>query len=177
MTEAKTVCRIVITGCSGGGKSTLLAELARRGFAVVEEPGRRVVKDELEKDGTALPWIDPIAFLRRAFEVGLEDWNLSRRLPGPVFFDRGLVDAASALAHLTGEKMALDLSTRYCRRVFMAPPWPEIYQPDDERRHGFDQALQEYERLLVSYPSLGYEICALPKIAAPQRADFLLSNL
>src|ERR1700761_1182253 len=100
MTETKTSNRIVITGCSGGGKSTLLAELARRGFAVVEEPGRRIVKSELEKGGTALPWIDPIAFLHRAIEVALEDWDASGHLPGPVFFDRGLVDAASALEHL-----------------------------------------------------------------------------
>jgi predicted ATPase len=35
---------VVISGCSGGGKSTLLAELARRGHAVVEEPGRRIVQ-------------------------------------------------------------------------------------------------------------------------------------
>ena len=34
---------IILSGCSGGGKSTLLAELARRGFATVEEPGRRIV--------------------------------------------------------------------------------------------------------------------------------------
>ncbi|MPT22826.1 MAG: ATPase, partial [Starkeya sp.] len=37
---------VVISGCSGGGKSTLLTELARRGFAVVEEPGRRIVAEE-----------------------------------------------------------------------------------------------------------------------------------
>jgi predicted ATPase len=29
---------VVISGCSGGGKSTLLSELQRRGHAVVEEP-------------------------------------------------------------------------------------------------------------------------------------------
>jgi predicted ATPase len=34
---------VVISGCSGGGKSTLLAELARRGYRTVEEPGRRIV--------------------------------------------------------------------------------------------------------------------------------------
>ena len=28
--------RVVISGCSGGGKSTLLAELKRRGFSAVE---------------------------------------------------------------------------------------------------------------------------------------------
>jgi hypothetical protein len=32
---------VLITGCSGGGKSTLLAELRARGHPVVEEPGRR----------------------------------------------------------------------------------------------------------------------------------------
>ena len=57
---------VVISGCSSGGKSTLLAELSRRGYAVVKEPGRRVVKDELAGDGLALPWVDATAFLRRA---------------------------------------------------------------------------------------------------------------
>jgi len=32
--------RIVLSGCSGGGKSTLLMELARLGFQTFEEPGR-----------------------------------------------------------------------------------------------------------------------------------------
>lgn len=31
---------VVISGCSGGGKSTLLSELAARGYHVVHEPGR-----------------------------------------------------------------------------------------------------------------------------------------
>jgi predicted ATPase len=38
---------VVISGCSGGGKSTLLIELGRRGYATVEEPGRRIVKEEM----------------------------------------------------------------------------------------------------------------------------------
>jgi predicted ATPase len=33
-------CFVVISGCSGGDKSTLLIELGRRGYATVEEPGR-----------------------------------------------------------------------------------------------------------------------------------------
>lgn len=57
---------VVISGCSGGGKSTLLAELARRGHATVEEPGRRIVKQERQAGGPALPWNDPVAFARRA---------------------------------------------------------------------------------------------------------------
>ena len=34
---------VVISACSSGGKSTLIAELGKRGYAVVDEPGRRIV--------------------------------------------------------------------------------------------------------------------------------------
>jgi predicted ATPase len=59
---------ILLSGCSGGGKSTLLAELAQRGFATIEEPGRRVVREELASGGDALPWIevDPQTYEVRA---------------------------------------------------------------------------------------------------------------
>jgi predicted ATPase len=55
---------VTISGCSSGGKSTLLAELRRRGFATMDEPGRRVVAEELKRGGRALPWADAVAFAR-----------------------------------------------------------------------------------------------------------------
>jgi predicted ATPase len=62
---------VVISGCSGGGKSTLLAELSRRGHAIVEEPGRQIIKEELKGKGLALPWVDETAFARRALAMAL----------------------------------------------------------------------------------------------------------
>jgi predicted ATPase len=170
---------VVISGCSSGGKSTLLAELGRRGYAIVEEPGRRIVKEELKGGGSALPWIDGTAFARRAVALALTDRASAGALDGWVFFDRGLIDAAAGLQHLTGEPLlaALGQSHRYHRHVFLTPPWPEIYVTDAERRHGLDRALAEYCRLLEVYPSLGYEVSILPKIGVPERADFVLSAL
>jgi predicted ATPase len=168
---------VVISGCSAGGKSTLLAELGRRGYAVVEEPGRRIVREELKAKGWALPWVDATAFARRAVAMALADRAALAGRGGWVFFDRGLIDAAAALQHLTGEAALQPLrrSHRYHRRVFLAPPWPEIYVTDRERRHGFDAALTEYRRLLQTYPSLGYEVFILPKTGVRERADFVLS--
>ncbi|MGL4960632.1 MAG: AAA family ATPase [Inquilinus sp.] len=170
---------VVISGCSGGGKSTLLAELGRRGHGVVEEPGRRIVREELESGGRALPWIDGPAFVRRAVAMALADRAAAESHRGWVFFDRGLIDAASALQHMTGEP-ALETLARphpYHRRVFLTPPWPEIYGTDPERRHGLDAAIAEYERLLEAYPALGYEVTVLPKTGVAERADFVLGTL
>jgi predicted ATPase len=170
---------VIISGCSGGGKSTLLAELARRGHATVEEPGRRIVKEELAGQGAALPWVDPVAFARRAIVMAAEDQVRAEGRAGWTFFDRGLIDAASALQAATGEPVLETYRDRYryYRTVFLTPPWPEIYVTDAERQHGFEEAVAEYERLLLAYPEVGYEVVVLPKKDVVARADFLLGRL
>lgn len=170
---------VVISGCSGGGKSTLLAELAARDFATVEEPGRRIVKRELAGDGRALPWVDLAAFARLAIETSIADRDAAAGNAGWTFFDRGLIDAAVALENVTGEPLAGILNDihPYHQTVFMTPPWPEIYQGDGERRHSLEDAVAEYERLVEAYPALGYAVVILPKVSVAERADFVLSTL
>jgi predicted ATPase len=170
---------VVISGCSSGGKSTLLVELARRGYKVVEEPGRRIVHEQLSGQSTALPWVDMGAFLRRCVAVALAD-RVSAGSPDDwIFFDRSLIDAATGLQHLTGESALamLGQTHRYHHRVFLAPPWPEIYVADPERSHDQACALAEYSRLLNAYSSLRYEVSILPKVHVAERADFILSVL
>jgi predicted ATPase len=170
---------VVISGCSGGGKSTLLTELAKRGHEIVDEPGRRIVRSELAANGSTLPWADSAAFARRAIGLALADYAAASQLNGWVFFDRGLIDSAAALEHLTREPTLVTLGNtyRYYDRVFVTPPWREIYINDSERRHGFDDAVAEFERLIEVYPSLGYEVVMLPKVGTVERADFIMHAL
>lgn len=170
---------IVLSGCSGGGKSTLLAELERRGFAVVPEPGRRIVEEEQRGQGLSLPWIDLSAFAMRAIDLASEDRKRMLEKAGWVFFDRGLVDAAVALEHATGlsARNLLALYDRYYQSVFLTPPWPEIYVTDEQRQQDLAEAIAEYDRLLIAYRELGYDTVILPKVAVGDRADFVLSHL
>jgi predicted ATPase len=170
---------IVISGCSGGGKSTLLAELERRGYAVVEEPGRRIVAEELEGAGRALPGVDMALFAQKAIDMALADREAAKGAKDWVFFDRSLVDAAAALEHARGEPALGRLCQhyRYNRSVFFVPPWPELYETDDARRHGMAEALAEYDRLLAAYSSQRYRIHILPKVSVAQRADMVIERL
>ena len=170
---------VLLSGCSGGGKSTLLAELERRGHTVIQEPGRRIVQDQLAKGGTALPWVDMDAFLHAAISVACSDYSHAVRDGQWVFFDRGVVDAASALQELTGKLVLKQMNNLYPyhRHVFLTPPWPEIYPSDPERRHDMDAAIKEYERLALVYSALGYQVNVLPKLSVPERADWVLDTL
>ena len=170
---------ILISGCSGGGKSTLLKALKARGHHVVKEPGRRVVEAEQARGGKALPWTDIEAFLYRTLDLAITDHKTARDLPGPIFFDRGVVDAAVALTHVTGDPAASAVaeSYRYNPTVFLAPPWPDIFTGDEARRHGINEAVAEYARLESAFPALGYDTDILPKTSVEARAAHVLSAL
>ncbi len=165
---------VMISGCSGGGKSTLLAELASRGYAVIEEPGRRILAEERAGDGKALPWVDAAAFGRRALAMSVTDHEAAE---GRTFFDRGVVDAGVAIMARGGERPAAAIARHRYDRVFLAPPWPEIYENDNDRRHSLETALRDYERVRLAYLDAGYDSVLLPRNTVAARADFVLANL
>lgn len=173
--------RIVISGCSSGGKSTLLNELARRGYHTIEEPGRNIVREALETGSDALPWVNPQAFVTKAIEYAADSLKRVQEIDAPIFFDRSAIDALAHFERLS-IKPAPDLKAKgeaclYARPVFFAPPWPEIYQQDAERPLPFEEAVREYDWLKIAYPARGYRLIHLPKVSVATRADFVLRCL
>jgi predicted ATPase len=173
--------RYVLSGCSGGGKSTLLEELGRRGFPTFEEPGRQIVRDAQETGGDALPWVSPEAFAAKAIEMSVVAFDDASDLRGPVFYDRSFVDAISYVAQLKGEltpeHQQLLNERRYAQTVFLTPPWPEIFQNDAERQTSFDKAVEEFKRLEVSFVEFGYQTAILPKVSVEERVVFLMDHI
>lgn len=172
----------VISGCSGGGKSSLLSALAQRGYATIKEPGRRIVRQEIKEGGDALPWIDPVTFARRALAIARKDWEQVRSTHSPltsVFFDRSAIDAVSFLKSLEPDTdMQAELgSICYEKMVFMAPPWSDIFRQDTERKHDFAKAREEFGRLMQHYPALGYQVMLLEKTTIEQRLEFVIQQI
>src|SRR5271165_3167509 len=149
---------VVLSGCSGAGKSSLLAELGLRGFPIYEEPGRQVVKEQLYIGGDALPWGNVSQFLELTISRSIHHMVTAARRDQLSFFDRGIIDQVSGLAHL-------------------GLPMPEIFSNDDERKHSFEDALGSYEAQLRTYERFGYQIIFVPKLDVTARADFVLSQL
>jgi len=179
--QTRTDRFVVITGCSGGGKSSLLSELARRGMRVFEEPGRQIVKEQDWIGGDALPWDNPAGFAELALSRSLHQRITAARFEARSFFDRSPIDQIAGFVRLglptPPHFIRAAERCRYHPAVFVAPPWPEIFRTDAERRHGFEAAVAEYERLGPTYARFGYRLVALPKVGVAARADFVLATL
>jgi predicted ATPase len=168
--------KVVLSGCSGGGKSSLLDELSRRGYATVPEPGRRIVDDP---DAHAdLPWVDLPRFMARSTQMAMADYAAAGS--GVTFFDRSFLDAATNYArhgdippHLADALRDL----RYHQTVYLVPPWPEIYVQDQSRRHDFAAAQAEYDALKHCLPLWGYNTVDIPRRPIAERADWLLQQI
>ncbi|WP_235439119.1 AAA family ATPase [Candidatus Rhodobacter oscarellae] len=163
----------MITGCSGGGKSTLTQALARAGYATVPEPGRRIVKEERAGSGRALPWVDPEGFARRALEMATRDLEGAGAVD--TFFDRGTLDAHVALHHLTGAPVPGEWP--YSQPVFCVPPWREIFVNDAERMHDFGVAEAEYRRILTALGASEVQYHIVPKLSVEERLAFVLERI
>ena len=143
------------------------------------EPGRRIVSDELSRNGEALPWVNLKKFAGRAVEMARSDLKRMQEFDGIVFFDRGMVDAAVALEFAGGEsyRSVLGVTRQYSKTVFLAPPWPEIFKNDAARKHGFREAKGEYLRLETALADMGYDTCELPKVPVLDRVAFVLNKI
>jgi predicted ATPase len=172
---------VVLSGCSGGGKSSLLAELGRRGFATWEEPGRQVVKEQLLIGGSALPWGNVDRFLELTISRSIHHLVTAARSDAMGFFDRGIIDQISGYGsrglEIPAHVSAAAERFRYRQTVFVVPPWQEIFANDSERRHSFADSVAMYEALVETYKSFGYRPVVVPKSDVSARADFVLAEL
>lgn len=168
---------VIISGCSGGGKSTLLSELASRDYSVVLEPGRQIVKEQTAINGNALPWINLEKFLDLALSRYLFQFNSQNEQQQFVFFDRGIVDSVQLGSPQPEYFQNAAKNFRYNRLVFLVPPWKEIFTGDTERKHSFESAKKEFDELLIKYKNFGYETVLIPKVSVKERADFILAKL
>ncbi|VWB57034.1 AAA family ATPase [Burkholderia metallica] len=171
----------VVTGGPGSGKSTLLDALEQAGFARSQEAGRGVIRDQMAIDGRALPWRDPAAFAELMLSWEMRSYELARHAGGPVFFDRGVPDVIGYL-RLTGlpvpaHAQAAARRFRYHPRVFIAPPWPDIYTQDTERRQDFAEALRTYDAMVEGYTTYGYRLVELPRDSVQARVRFVTDAL
>ncbi len=173
----------IITGGPGVGKTTLIRALGQQGFIVIPEDARRIIQEQVACGGDALPWSNKSRYARLMLEAALSAYEEVTRQnsAGPVFFDRGLLDA---VCYMNMEKLsvpeglaALIKAHPYAQKVFILPPWAEIYSTDAERKQSWQEAVYTFEQMKATYEAYGYEVTKVPKGRMEERCSFILNNV
>lgn len=172
---------VVVTGGPGSGKTTLLEGLGRHGWASTREAGRGVIQDQMAIGGSALPWEDRALFAELMLSWEMRSYRWAQHQPGVVLFDRAVPDVVGYL-RLAGLPVPAHVSAaakgfRYHRRVFLAPPWAEIFSHDAERRQDLAEAERTYDVMVDTYTELDYEILDLPRRDVATRVRFVAEHL
>ncbi|WP_373356049.1 AAA family ATPase [Pseudoroseicyclus sp. CXY001] len=171
----------VVTGGPGAGKTSLITELARRGFHTIPESGRAVIREEMASGGDALPWADRMAYAEQMLARDRQAHQGAAGLRCPVIFDRGIPDGIGYLrlcgAPVPPAMAAAARAQRYNRRVVFAPYWAEIFAQDPERRQGPAEAEATGAALRDTYAGLGYRLVELPRASVAARADWMIAEL
>ncbi|WP_153391618.1 AAA family ATPase [Chryseobacterium vaccae] len=173
----------VITGGPGVGKTTLLEALNKQGFTTVKEEARRIIKEQIDSGGDALPWENKIKYAELMLNASAETYREIKNThpENPVFFDRGILDT---VCYMEMEKISLSdkihtiiRETVYNNTVFILPPWKEIYENDSERKQTWEEALSTFESMKAAYVKYGYHVVEVPKDTVKNRVMFILKKM
>lgn len=170
----KQIFRVVLTGGPGAGKTTCLDRLRALGYTTGEDAAREIIRER-----TCLqlpPRPDEVTFAKQIFDREIAAYNAGESTP--VFYERGIVDAAGyllAAGALSAEEAAHVIEVYPYDLVFLLPPWKEIYRIDTERDHTFDHSVKVYESTVRLYRRYQYEPIEIPAGSPDSRVDTILS--
>jgi|UniRef100_UPI0040479361 predicted ATPase len=173
--------KIVLIGGPGTGKSSVLNELMDRGHFCMPEISREVILEAKKKGIDQLFLADPLLFSNLLLEGREQQFIKASKKKKPfVFFDRGIPDVFAYLNFLESDypEHFISKSKEYIyHKVFMLPPWKEIYTSDNERYESFEQAVTIHNHLMHAYHEIGYQISTVPFGSVKDRANYILNSL
>jgi predicted ATPase len=172
---------IVIIGGPGTGKTTIIERLVQNGYCCYPEISRQVTA-EAQKQGIEQLFLEnPLLFSELLLEGRKKQFIDAQQEPHNfIFLDRGIPDVL-AYMHYIGDSYPAFFETA-CRehiysKIFILPPWEDIYVSDKERYENFEQAQLIHNHLVETYQKFGYELIEVPKDTVDKRILFILDKI
>ena len=172
---------IVITGGPGTGKTTIIDALIEQGYACFPEISRQITL-EAKKQGIEQLFLEkPLLFSELLLEGRKKQHQqASQDHAEIVFLDRGIPDIL-AYMHYIGDSYPsfFDQASKEHNysKVFVLPPWEDIYESDEARYENFEQAKLIYNHLKETYQIYGYSLIEVPQGTVEERIQFILKQL
>ncbi|MFC1959996.1 AAA family ATPase [Chloroflexota bacterium] len=167
----------MLTGTISCGKTTLLEQLAKKGFQTVPESARLYIEREMTKGRPIHEILES-----DADERAMTDWQRrvehGLRATDVVFLDRALPDYLAwwRIHGLNPNELLVECIHHRYASVFMLDPLP--FQPDDQRIEDLTAIVRYVDEWHTrDYSALGYRIVRVPVLSIQERLAFVLERL
>lgn len=173
--------KIVITGGPGTGKSSIIHHLESQGHFCLHEVSRQITI-EAQKEGIEQLFLEkPLLFSEKLLEARIHQYKEAVHLSKEhIFLDRGIPDVVAYMDYFgtnyTEEFIRACQNHKY-DKIYLLPPWEEIYISDNERYESFNQALEIHEHLKNAYITYGYKPIEVPIDSIANRSSFIINSL
>ncbi len=171
--------RIVISGAPGTGKTSIINELSNLGYKCHPEISRKIIAEQIKTGGTTTPWLDLDKFSELVINERLIQFKCA--LDDVEFYDRGIIDSFAYLLKdnlpISDKWKNIANNNKYFSKVFITPPWEDIYTKDEERKEDFKTATEIHKHMIEAYKRYSYDICIVPKMSIPERINFIIHQI
>ncbi|NHN25225.1 ATP-binding protein [Flavobacterium jejuense] len=172
---------IVLIGGPSSGKTTLINALTNKGYICYPEVSREIIQ-KAQNDGIEQLFLEqPLLFSELLLEGRINQYKQAKKESSEiVFIDRGLPDVIAYMDFVGNSypeafhKACLE--NKYSR-VFVLPPWEEIYVSDKERYESYEEAVLIHKHLEKTYNEYGYQLIEVPKDSIENRVTFLMNEI
>ena len=172
---------VVITGGPGTGKTTIIEGLQKLGYQCFPEISRQITLQAKIQGIEQLFLEKPLLFSELLLEGRKNQYELANsESANMVFLDRGIPDIL-AYMHYIGDSYP-SFFDQACKdhlytKIFILPPWEEIYISDEARYENYEQATLIFEHLKETYLHYNYKLIEVPKANISERIDFILKSI
>ena len=170
---------LLIVGPSSG-KTTLINHLEAEGYICYPEISREITLNARNEGVDHLFLENPMLFSERLLEGRIKQYENATTEGKHVFIDRGIPDVLAYMDFIgdTYPEAFIAACENYkYDKVFLLPPWEEIYVSDAERYESYEEATKIHDYLVATYKKFGYDLHEVPKTSVAARFQFIINHL
>ena len=160
-------------------KTTLLQALQSE-FVTCFEEVFRVLFLQAKDRGVDSPFQDePLALSEKIIKGRVADFHAAA-VSKIHLYDRGIHDAIAYLDRIQVEvpKHFIEIGQSHIYdKVFILPPWQEIFANDQERIEKFEETEAIHNELIRTYTAYGMPPIVVPKLSVEKRVSFLNDHI
>ncbi len=168
----------IISGGPGTGKTSVIKELKKKGFRVLDEAARKIALKDSRFISKNIKEINPVKFQKAIFELQRKSY-LRIKPSKLIFSDRGFGDTLAyyKINNLRIPKEKFDYAKKFrFNKIFILNPL-SFYVTDELRTESKKEQRIIQKEIINMYKKLDYKPIKVPSNSIKERVDFILKNM